>query len=157
MLLRWVSPAQCSPARPSSTRYPRCRCRWPAQPRARGQATTSWRSACPQCRWPACRTRPSRYRWDPGWGMRSWAAITIVSLNNAIIINMLRSRVPACVLDSGRKKASINFTRLCCKIFSLRISFLQHFAFNLNQTQLNFGFDFKGCYQPFNHFKQSYK
>ena len=49
--------------------------------------------------------------------------ITIVN-KGAIIINMLRSRVPACVLDSGRKKASINFTRLSCKILSLYFLFL---------------------------------
>ena len=71
MLLRWVSPAQCSQAPPSSTRCPRCRCRWPAQPRAQGQPITSWRSVCRQSQWPACRTRPSRYRWDPGWGIMS--------------------------------------------------------------------------------------
>ena len=68
--------------------------------------------------------------------------ITIVSINDGIIINMLRSRVPACVLDSGRKKASINFTRLSCKILSLPIFFLQHFVSSLNQTQLVFMKDF---------------
>ena len=60
----------------------------------------------------------------------------MISINGAIIINMLRSRVPACVLDSGKKKASINFTRLSCKILSLSSFLLHHFARNLNQTQL---------------------
>ena len=65
-------------------------------------------------------------------------SFTIVSINGAIIINMLRSRVPACVLDSGKKKASINFTRLSCKILCLSIFLLQHSARNLHQTQLEY-------------------
>ena len=51
--------------------------------------------------------------------IKAMISITTVRINSAIIINMLRSRVPVCVLDSGKKKASINFTRLSCKILCL--------------------------------------